>query len=100
MFLDEAMNLDLDEVSKPTDFIHMSPIMCWARPRPPTVAICWRLARMSLMLAAYDAVYTIMDLGRESSPSPVSAFLTLDVAAQQAPDKHRFGPHGSQLQAA
>ena len=79
MFMDEALNLDLDEVSKPTDFIHMSPIHVLGPPLAPNVAIAGVGATVP-DAGDYDAVYTVMNMGRESSPSPVSAFTTLTTA--------------------
>ncbi len=76
MFMDEALNLDLDEVSKPTDFIHMSPIHVLGPPLAPTVANAGSGAAVP-DAGDYDAVYTVINMGRESSPSPVSAFATL-----------------------
>tara|TARA_Y100001973_G_C5208218_1_gene343287 strand:+ start:5649 stop:6959 length:1311 start_codon:yes stop_codon:yes gene_type:complete len=79
MYLDEAMNLDLDEVSRPTDFIHMSPVSVNGPPKAPTVASAG--GGSPVPAGTYDAVYTIMVNGRESSASPVSAYVTLGVAA-------------------
>ena len=79
MFLDEALNLDLDEVSKPTEFIHMSPMNVLGPPRAPNTAIAGAGANVP-DAGAYDAVYTVMNLGRESSPSPVAPFSNLTTA--------------------
>ena len=75
MYLDEAMNLDLDEVSRPTDFIHMSPIHVNGPPKAPTVASAG--GGTNVPAGTYDAVYTLIEAGRESSASPVSTFVTL-----------------------
>ena len=85
MYLDEAMNLDLDEVSRPTDFIHMSPIHVNGPPKAPTVASAG--GGSNVPAGTYDAVYTVMVNGRESSASPVSTYLTLaGVGPLQASD--------------
>ena len=77
MYLDEAMNLDLDEVSRPTDFIHMSPVYINGPPKAPTIATGG--GGNTVPAGDYDSVYTIVVNGRESSASPVSSFITLGV---------------------
>ena len=87
-WLDEALGLDLDTVSTPTDFLIVSPGLL----KPPVKAATLAAAGGSPPAGAgdYDVVYTFVRGGRESAPSPVSAFVTLtagqkaDLSAMQA----------------
>lgn len=80
-WLDESLDLSLDEVSTPTDFIIVSPETL----KPPVKApvLAGSVGTAPAGAGDYDTCYTFVRGGRESAPSPVSAFVTL-IALQQA----------------
>jgi hypothetical protein len=80
-WLDEALDLDLDEVSTPTDFLIVSPGVLKPPVKAPTLAAAGGSAPAGA--GDYDVVYTFVRGGRESASSPVSAFVTL-TGVQQA----------------
>jgi hypothetical protein len=79
-WLDESLDLSLDEVSTPTDMVIVAPQVLKPPVKAPVLAAAGGTAPAGA--GDYDVSYTFVRGGRESAPSPVSAFVTL-VALQQ-----------------
>jgi hypothetical protein len=78
-WLDEHMSLDIDLVSRPTDWVMVEDLVVSPPVLKPTVAVG---AGTVPSASTYDVCYTFIKQGLESAPSPVSA--TLSLTAVQA----------------
>ena len=73
-WLDEHLALDIDLVSRPTDFVMYEDFIVTPPVLKPTLAVG---AGTVPSASTYDVCYTFIQYGLESAPSPVSATIAL-----------------------